>query len=130
MSSWSSSGHWARVLERQLHRCVQYRRVDRALRAALGRLPPRGRWRPSLVTPETAAPLARICKSHLDNSSATQAHNRPLLSRAGRCPQRSSPSSRLRMFLAQASKGCYGDHPHGVGPLVVAELDRFSCDTA
>jgi hypothetical protein len=40
-----------RVLERQLHRRVRYRPVDRALLAALSRLLPRDRWRAFLVTP-------------------------------------------------------------------------------
>jgi len=39
-----------RVLERQLHRRVQYRPVDRTLLAALSRLLPRERWRAFLVT--------------------------------------------------------------------------------
>lgn len=105
------------VLERQLHSRVQYRRVDGALLAALGRLLPQHRWRTSLVTPETADPLAQICKSHLDNSSSSQASKRPLLSRAGRRPQRSSSSSRLRMLRAKASKGRDVDHPTGLVPL-------------
>ena len=45
--------HQVRVLERQLHRRVRYRPVDRALLAALSRLLPRERWRAFLVTPAT-----------------------------------------------------------------------------
>ncbi len=45
--------HQVRVLERQLHRRVQYRPTDRALLAALSRLLPRERWRAFLVTPST-----------------------------------------------------------------------------
>ena len=43
--------HQVRVLERQLHRRVRYRPVDRPLLAALSRLLPRDRWRAFLVTP-------------------------------------------------------------------------------
>jgi transposase InsO family protein len=45
--------HQVRVLERQLHRRVQYGPLDRALLAALSRLLPRERWRAFLVTPKT-----------------------------------------------------------------------------
>ncbi len=42
-----------RVLERQLHRRVQYRPADRTLLAALSRNLPRHRWQAFLVTPAT-----------------------------------------------------------------------------
>ena len=45
--------HQVRVLERQLHRRVQYRPVDGALLSALSRLLPRERWGAFLVTPAT-----------------------------------------------------------------------------
>jgi putative transposase len=45
--------HQVRVLERQMHKRVQYRLADRAILAALSRLLPRSRWRCFLVTPET-----------------------------------------------------------------------------
>ena len=45
--------HQVRVLERQLHGRVRYRRVDRAILAALSRLLPRDRWQAFLVTPAT-----------------------------------------------------------------------------
>jgi hypothetical protein len=45
--------HQVRVLERQLHGRVRYRRIDRALLAALSRLLPRDRWQAFLVTPAT-----------------------------------------------------------------------------
>ena len=45
--------HQVRVLERQLHGRVKYRRADRALLAALSRLLPRERWQAFLVTPAT-----------------------------------------------------------------------------
>lgn len=45
--------HQVRVLERQMHKRVQYRPADRAILAALSRLLPRSRWRSFLVTPET-----------------------------------------------------------------------------
>ena len=45
--------HEVRILERHVHGRVRYRRVDRAILAALSRLLPRYRWRSFLVTPET-----------------------------------------------------------------------------
>ena len=56
--------HQVRILERQLHCRVQYRRADRALLAALSRLLPRVQWRAFLVTPGTAplAPRGRTAK--------------------------------------------------------------------
>jgi putative transposase len=45
--------HQVRVLQRQLHRRVRYRPVDRAILAGLSRLLPRARWRSFLVTPDT-----------------------------------------------------------------------------
>ncbi len=45
--------HQVKILERQLHGRLRYRRADRALLAALSRLLSRGRWQAFLVTPET-----------------------------------------------------------------------------
>ncbi|MHB1511532.1 MAG: integrase [Acidimicrobiales bacterium] len=45
--------HEVRILARQVHGRVRYRRVDRAILAVLSRLLPRCRWRSFLVTPET-----------------------------------------------------------------------------
>ena len=43
--------HQVRVLERQVHARVRYRRAHRALLAVLSRLLPRHRWQAFLVTP-------------------------------------------------------------------------------
>ena len=45
--------HEVRLLKRQLHGRVRYRRADRAILAVLSRVLPRWRWRCFLVTPET-----------------------------------------------------------------------------
>lgn len=44
--------HEMRILEHQVRGRVRYRRVDRAIPAALSRLLPRCHWRSFLVTPD------------------------------------------------------------------------------